>query len=812
MRLATRGLLRRPKTCLHHAPRFRACASAKDAFVLQVARELFGCRFQDGSSRQYYSSSTRSGVNFYTQQQELECGTQHHSRDDQQSREWECLLEDAFIHGIRTKEQLRLEADIGHQRYIGSRLIDKPPQRQNIELWHLLTRTQALMNGHEGIKAVWRGTMYRGELIRFDDKDPLVNALWFTFLSAGSIDYPFLSQVCKAALKFKMIRPAFFAEVVGASLEGEQPENASKIARWLLEPQYRIYRGREDLLATFSAACRSSTTSALRHFCNIYDLVPNAHIYDEIIPGLWESNRASDAFMIHDYLISKRDLPTVFEVLVPFIRHLATQDKQLGSFLGPLSAAGASFEAQARREWSRAKSRVIGFSPESMNIVASNELGPTPKKLSDEFIARAFATRAFSFDFAVNSLRLIGLIEVGPVALREIAITSHDNTMLHARFEKLKELEIDTGSSSFGQIIQRLCYSGRWEMIQNIVNTDMHHEVFEDLELQEKLLLEYCRIKDWKQINRTLTILCKASLNEEAELRSAMLMVKSMLLVGDWPAAATLSKSLQDRNKVFAAALPSAIARMLRPKNMTQLIRSEGWDQTAFLIGMLQNLLVSGASFPVKHWRDSLSALGQAGRVKELEALTYWLAEVYRAGGLYEQIYNTTLARRDSNLNSLFNKSFQTALIKWCFKPRKGTRNVPPEQCLRWTRILKKLRDTYGVKIEEHRIRWAYISNLRWIFGPGMYYKPEGWMRRYKRTALKRYWNMYDRMWDMKPARIIDAYDRVEVVFLPRKQKARSRGGRRRILPVKETAIQAMSEDVVQYRDIFNPSWDDYRK
>ncbi|KAL6249828.1 hypothetical protein RBB50_003684 [Rhinocladiella similis] len=813
MRLATRGLLRRPKICLFDTPRFRACACAKDSFISKATREPFECQLRDDSSRQYYSSFPTSGGNLHAQQPglELDSSPLHHSENHTQSREWESLLDDAFIHGIRTKEQLCLEADIGHQRELGSRLIDKPPQRQNIKLWHLLTRAQALMNGHEGIKAVWRGAMHRGEIVRFDDNNPLVNALWFTFLSAGSSDYPFLASVWKGAITHKMFRPALFAEVVGASLEGEQPENASKVARWLVEPQYRIYRGREDLLSAFSAACRSTTASALREFCNVYDLVPNAHIYDEIIPGLWESNRASDAFMMHDYLITKRDLPTGFEVLVPFIRHLAAQNKQLGNFLGPLNAAGASFEAQARREWSRAKSRAIGLSPDSMNIVASNAVGVAPKKLSDEFIARAFATRAFSFDFAVNSLRLIGLIEVGPHAVREMAITAHNNTMLQARFEKLKELEIDLGSSSFGQIIKRLCYSNQWEMIQSIINTDMHHEVFEDLELQEKLLVEYCRTKDWKQINRTLTILCKGECNEEAKARSAVLMVKSMLLLGDWHAAAALSKNLKARGKDMTLVLPSAISRILRITRVTQLIRSEGLDQTAFLTGMLQNLLVSGSSFPLKYWRGPLRALGLTGRIKELEALIYWLAEVYRAGGLYEQHYRSIYSWRESDLNVLFNETFQIALMKWCFKPRKGMRIVSPEQCLRWTRILKKLRDTYGVEIKEYRIRWAYIYNLRWIFGPGMRWKAGGWMRRYKRTGLKRYWNMYDRMWDMKPARNIDAYDRIEVVFRGGKQKVRARGKGRR-LPFRETPVQVMPEDVVQYRDIFHPSWDDYKK
>jgi hypothetical protein len=98
-----------------------------------------------------------------------------------------------------------------------------------------------------------------------------------------------------------------------------------------------------------------------------------------------------------------------------------------------------------------------------------------------------------------------------------------------------------------------------------------------------------------------------------------------------------------------------------------------------------------------------------------------------------------------------------------------------------------------------------------------MYTKPEGWMRRYKVISLKRYWNMYDRMWDMRPGRIIDAYDRVDVVLRGGKRRTRSHGKRQRLLPFTDTKRtptmnESMPEDIVMYRDMFHPSWEDYRK
>ncbi|KIW49851.1 hypothetical protein PV05_11494 [Exophiala xenobiotica] len=818
MRLSWRGLVRWPRI-------FHFRILSPQAWLYQEELGASGSanghiKIQPWGPRLKRSVSTlpASRVNLTYHGEEREVRPWPTSNQDSNHEEWEAVLADAFIHGIRTKDQLCFEADVGHQSDIGSRLIDKLPGRQNIELWHILIRAQALMNGHEGIKAIWRATMHRGKAVRFDDKDPRVNALWFTFLSAGSNDQPFLSKLCKRAIGHKFDRPALFAEVIGTSLEGDQPDKAAKIASWLLEPQVRIYRGREDLLSAFSAACLSNAPTAMRAFCNVYDLLPNAHIYSEVTSGLWQHNRASDAFMMHSYLISRRDLPAKFEDLLPFVNHLAADDRQVNSFLAPMNAAGASFDAQAHRAWSRERSRVRGFSAESLNVVASNTLGVAPKKLSDEFVARGFATRSFSFDFAVNSLRIIGLIEVGPLAVRQMVITAPDNATLQARFNRLAELGIDTGSSVFVQVIKKLCHAGHWDMVQALVDSDMHHEVFEDAELQERLLTEYCRTGDWKQINRTLTILCKGELDQQARLRSATMVIKAMLLLGNWPAAVNIARSLQGRgSESITTALPLAITSILRLTRVTELTRAERIDQTALLIGMLQHLLASGVHFPIKYWRGPLRALGQSGRMKELESLVYWIAETYRATGLYEQVHHTRLSYGESNLNALFNETFQKALMTWCFKTRRGMRAVSPEQCLRWTRILKRLRDTYGIQIREHFIRWTFIRGLRWIFGVGMYTKPEGWMRRYKVISLKRYWNMYDSMWDMRPSRIIDAYDRVAVVLRGGKRRTRPHGKRQRLLPFTDagrapTPHESMPEDIVMYRDMFHPSWEDYRK
>ncbi|KIX05881.1 uncharacterized protein Z518_03854 [Rhinocladiella mackenziei CBS 650.93] len=738
---------------------------------------------------------------------------------------WATLLEEASVYGIRSKERLCFEADVGHRLDIGSRLVDQPAARQNIDLWLLLLRAQALQNGHEGIKAIWRGLTYRGNAIRLDDKDPAVNTLWQLFLSAGSDDRQFLWSLCNVSKRAIFERPRLFAEIVGASLEGSSPQDAPLFAGILVENHYR---GRDDLLGTFHAASRSTHPHALRDFQKIYNLVPKTHIYAEVTSALWKQDRSSDAFMMHSFLVSKGDLPPYFEALEPFIHHLAIHDKNLNSFLMPLDLAGASFEGQARRLWSKEKSRLAGMSAESLNIVASKTMGITPRKLSDQFVARAFATRAFSFDFAVNSLRMIGLIEVGPLAVREMTLTSPDLATLQARFQKLQELEIDTGSSRLVQILKNVCDVGRWEMVQALVNNDLHHEVFENLQLQKQLLKEYYRKQDWLQINRTLAIINNGRFDTEAQKRASEMLITCMLDVGDWDGAISLATNAQVRGWSISSALPRVIRQIIKYTKAGEFHHSTNVDRIAFFIGMLQNILGSGTYFGMELWRRPLRALGSFGRMREFESLVYWIAEWYRPKGLHEQDLTKPLSEKLSDLNVLFNDKFQKALIAWCFRAHKGMATVSPELCLRWTRVLKRLRDRHGVQVKEHIIRWAFIANLRRLFRPNWHLRPRHNRIRARNTAtLSRYWQLYDAMWDMKPEGKVRYKNRHQAVLSARQPRKflRKRGShlmsRQSRFSAEQTSTRAVHgrmgqnnvpEDIVMYRDLFNASWEDYRK
>jgi hypothetical protein len=748
-------------------------------------------------------------------------GATRPSSDDVQ---WESLLDRGLAYGIKNRAQLCQEADVGDMSRIGILLTDKPWYRHDIELWEMLLVAQALQNGHEGIKAIWRGMKFRGEAVRLEGDDPRVDALWKTFLSAGAEDHQFLWSMCKEAKQLRYNRPRLFAEIVGAALEGSKPLEAPQFAAFLGE---KHFKSRDDLRATFSAACESRNPDALKAFCQVYDMVPRNCIYAMVTSTLWQQDRSTDAFMMHSFLISRGDLPPRFELLEPFINYLALHNESLDKFLSPLTAAGVSFEAQARRLWSIGRSRVTGVPAESLNIVASKTMGATPNKLSDQFVARAFATRAFSFDFAVHSLRMIGLIEVGPLAVRQMATTSPDLATLQARFQKLRELEIDTGASVFVRVLRNVCDAGHWEMVEALVDNDLHHEVFEDIDVQKRLLTEYYRKQDWRQLNRTLAILNDGRFDDSSKRRAANLLLVAMVEIGDWSSVINCATSLQERGWQLSSAFPRALMPFFRTTAQPSPtpLRQPSLDQTVLLIGLMQDALASRTNVKFKYWRQAIRALGRQGRLEELEALVYWIAEWFRYGGLHREVLDIPISRHWVEWKELFDGKFQKSLMSWCFRPRKGVRIVSAERCLRWTRILKGLRDGYGIEVKEYMIRWEFIKRLRRLFASGMHLKrPDAAMRARNRVSITHYWTLYDKMWDMKPAGKVSYDDRVKVCLHHRKLSPLKRRrlhehwvGRRAArklakLIANDHGQDSGQGDIVGYRDMFNASWEDYRK
>ena len=671
------------------------------------------------------------------------------------------------------------------------------PMRQDIhwrnpKLWCLLLDLEKARFGDDGVKRVWHQGIkerYSKTLSHFESS--AVDHLWSEFISTGTRDYKFLRDVCKYEIRLGAPRPSFYVDVVGGLLASEHPMGARPFSL-LLQRAHPMKS--EDLQPLFIKACSSKGTEALKYFCQVCSAVPTVNLYARVIPYLCSQDRFPEAWAMHSYLIGRGDVPLNFGAVEGLVANIAADDLDLKSFLQGLKDVQLWYENQARSTYALERSLRRGVSSENLNLVRSKTFGFRPKKLSDEFVARAFATTTFSFDVILHGLQFLGLSNIGPLALQQIALNAGNHSVLSECLAKIESLGIDLGGSTYSRVIKKLVAQNKTTMLSDVIHSDQHPDVFEDFELQEKLLAQYYGVGDWRQVDRTLAVLCvrgaksSETVQVENNLREqelcANLLLRSALAVRDQPGISKIMARMRVQGWrlsrhtlkiIFSAVLPKSQANWRTHK-------SGQFDDLAFLISLWQAAMASDTHIPSTFWQAPIRRLGMMGRWTDLEKVLFWLASKYamrRPGAdvltapdaplsihpTPSHVRQLSLTELGSPISRIFTPYLQRAIVEWSFlafpllpdhrsspiKLRVGI-TVPGKNRLSWARgveILRLLRDKYGVPIQASNIRTACMNRLRLLFRHGQ--SPKGLInesiRENNKVSLGKYLELLEKAW-----------------------------------------------------------------
>jgi hypothetical protein len=588
------------------------------------------------------------------------------------------LLGRARLHGIHTLDQLHFEADLGHNDDIGSRLLDRPERRQDLDLWLFLLEVNRQYRGLNGVKATWRGLVYRGQKVELETHNAnardLIDAIIYTGITE---DLDFLREVVRHCLHLQYFMNDLFVAVIGGLLR-YRPDQASSMVSRL---KASCYHGRHDLMQVFRMACDSTEQDAMKSFQGVLDQIPETDLYDETIPYLWERKRSADAFALHEYFLARRDRPKSKQDLDTFIAYLAYSGQPLEPFLKGLRAGGlGGYHKQAVRIYKQEVQRLLVQENASRGIdfdYSSVKRGQR-RTLGDHTIARVFATTAFSFEFLINAVSTFGVVEIGPLALRQMVLSSPDLATLDARYKRLSELEIDTDSSVYAIIVNRLRESRNWKLLRLIAESDMHHDEFANRDLQRRLLNQYLLQGSKQDLTRTLVILNEGRTDQKAQEYSLNVLIRSAAINHDWRLVLHMITSLHQTNFRLSATILHQLIEMLLPSSNSgrsgfhsTFRHIPNFDVPTFLIGILQQLLATRTNISPSHWRRPIVSLAHSSRIEQVHALSVFLADHY------------TSPRRnvdaDSDLSKLFTPLFQRALIAWDFVGRKWRDTLLPK-------------------------------------------------------------------------------------------------------------------------------------
>jgi hypothetical protein len=768
------------------------------------------------------------------------------------------LMSDASIYAIHNLHDLDFQASVESRKKHRARLVYHPKYQFDFELCAILLRYRMRVHGDQGIKAIWTFITRRERVPLLPAEWTSSDYLWSVFVDLGVRDPDFLNQIGRHVKRLwairKLHRPTLYVELVGGLLRSGRPAVAAAIPQ-ILHPAGPVTS--EELLELLNQTCASADPNAFQQFFRIYDFVPCPKIYGRAIGMLCEQERVSEVMTLHIKLIRYRDYPMSLKELEPLVRLMVRNGLDMSALSHSLEEADISFRGGLRRLLESVKEFSSGLPRESIELATNRPFGMKKAQVSDAFAARIFATKSFSFDFALNGLYMLGLDEIGPLSLREISLQAQTCALMRERLTKLDSLSIDTGGSAYSRVIRRLVRRNHDTLLMDIITCDQHPDVFEDQNVQFQLLSEYYQAKDWRQFNRTLAIL---DVRGPSSIHAPNSMLRTALLKRSWPEVSKIAARLHQRNLPITEANIILMYTQILPRGRPGKVFPETKDSfqdLLFLITLWQNSLMAGSDIPSNVWDEPLRRLGMIGSWDDLTRVYHWLCSFYSqadmaTGAGRGRANSITLAmlpdckhRGHALIESILSPAKQRFLVELGFLAAftKSRLAVPGVQMNRsegsgmlreapWAcgiEFLCMLQRQFGIRLSELAIKNACYERLRQLFSIGGNSRSRFNQNARARNKFKL---QYYLTWINKVygKTLIDPLDSeaMSIIYTARQtlrplddgRKSPSYGeidemggrgapGGAGVTSGDESAVDM--KDIVMYRDLSHASWEDYQ-
>ncbi|KAL8724559.1 MAG: hypothetical protein Q9181_006773 [Wetmoreana brouardii] len=630
----------------------------------------------------------------------------------------------------------------GDREQVIWRLLIEQDLRKDFGIWLELVQTRRRIQGVEGIRLVWRAVIERS--LDLPVVGELADRLWNHFLELGFEDQEVMEEIFIYALEQEESHGRVWCNLY-----------AAVIGRCLRTAPGRAWSCHMRLHKHFppsSQQFRQLLTLVLHDeklrqiYLEMHKDLSDVHIYDVAIPELCRRGLYATAVEWHEQLTKRGDLPSDAKIAEPVLHYLARigEKSKLMEYSPLPVAAGISKKANRYRPADVPSLLTGKVFLKTMTEV--HGLLPNPEKqFSDQFCARIFATKVFSISNIISALGCLGTQEIGPLALREMAVRELPHSPYHraiqCRFGELEEAGILIGKSTFSTVVRRLAFEEKDHILKNVITCDLHSDTFEDHKLQESLLSFYHEQHNTTAFDRTLAILTANVLEEDKDLLETVrwnLILRSYLARQQLQGAQSVIEKMRDlRIQVDSESLTCMSQTMLSPRQVGR--RPATTRELDLITRVWQDTLRSGATVPPSVWAEILRRLGMSGHLIAFERLALWLASWY-SSPVYQ---NTQISRLSHNTNPLlpvthadlkssnpfhpshtiFPRSLQQGVVAWGFQHHHTNHEhrARYQRRLDWTwglSLLRRLRDL-NVYVPQQVVSKAFRIRLVALFGPG---------------------------------------------------------------------------------------------
>ncbi|KAJ4290515.1 hypothetical protein N0V90_010732 [Kalmusia sp. IMI 367209] len=424
----------------------------------------------------------------------------------------------------------------------------------------------------------------------------------------------------------------------------------------------------------------------------IYQSSNETDLYDEVVPILCVRGLDVMAHRWHIACVLKGDLPSCETAALPKIQRFIAEDATSAHPRVRLTAAIAGSSRHGEP----------GMDQDLLRRLHGQDTAPV--RFEDSFCARMFATRALPPESVIKGLSMVGVNEIGPLAVRAMASRTEPIYGLPDRFEELRAAGIALQGCVFSVALEKFAKEEQFALVRSMLESDQHPEVYDDGKLQKKLLDFYLEQQDWSQAHRTLAILSLFHKNKATEAWNLLLQAHIRRVEPEF-IFRTLRNMAQEKVIVSRESI-LMLKGCLRHRRQTRKpvrvnaprVDLKNFDDLRFVARMFIMILESGiGEIPPDQWREILRRYGMTGRVRELRRLVHWLFCWYAPRGStlltnirkpkfllpitemlrtsnptrtpdWNPLTSMSQTNRHHPLRQLFPNSFQQALIVWGFR------------------------------------------------------------------------------------------------------------------------------------------------
>ena len=528
-------------------------------------------------------------------------------------------------------KRLLFESDVAARNPRGLRLVDSPENTNDIELWNALLTFRHRRDGRDGIAAILDGLHRRRTLCEVRGQSATV--FWATILNEAIHDEELLESVWGYAEWLYQTHgvswPGLYETVISSFISRREDKSA---LRWhiRLSPNFGLDEAPfARLLQRFITDADPVVQDILK---GLYRLSVHRRLYDCLVPYLYARGTQSIARKWRKFLLYNNDVPASLAAR-PFLRFLA------GYFPGDLMVR-REFLAAGIDEPEDYKNDVPGNDAEDqsfthfVNRVRGQRMGIKEKTYNDVLGARWFASSWISLDLAVEVVRILGVDKIGPLSLQSIALRERYSDRILHRLDQLESFKISIGTSSYAKAIRHFAAIDDYEALMDLLQSDMHPDVFDDLNIQRQVLGSAVVLGDWRKYRLILTVRLAVSLDSVALASNALL--SACLESGNKQMALRVLDDMDSRGVQVFPSTSNAISMHIIT-NVSPHTRDKAPVDLEFYVAVCRRIMSMRFPLATQALQTILFRLAREGCLDEFERLSLEILQRYHAFHISER-------------------------------------------------------------------------------------------------------------------------------------------------------------------------------